>query len=339
MAMEMPPCAYMDPRLGNSARVVLAFLYMHINRMRGDMFVYWPVRRIAKHIHGRIPASIRRDISTLQKSGYIEKATIPVKGAMREGWTILVAEGVHDVPGYTVYPGSLCTRGGTGCTHGGVQVAPPVNTEENTEPNLEERGPSQAPTAAGDPAPDNFALDPAPPKLKSQKKPAGLERAAIKALWAQHQAFRHEAQECLGKPKRSQGLTSDVEKRLLALIAGGFTEDQLLDAWRQARNEAIRHPHERNRKNANPLHWFNGATELRPETVTRLSGQYDGKTAAEAAQQPTTMIGQVTPHWSGSVAMAVTHMTRRPNTPEEDAGLQRAQEAADEADRDGTSIF
>lgn len=230
MAMEMPPCAYMDSRLGNSARVVLAFLYMHINRKRGDMFVYWPIRRIAKHIHGRIPASIRRDLSTLQKAGYIEKATIPVKGATREGWTVLVPEGVHSAPGYTVHPGSSGTQGGTACTLERVHSAPPINTEVNQEEKTEiDSRPKGQPLAA------NNAL------LFPDEPPAAAKPPSSREQWIQHQwknftGLHRQVQDRLiatGAAKRHSNFPfRPAYKRMLGtLYREKYTGDELFGAW------------------------------------------------------------------------------------------------------------
>jgi hypothetical protein len=77
-------------------------------------------------------------------------------------------------------------------------------------------------------------------------------------------------------------MTATRRKAINALLAAGHSEEVLIEAWSQSRNDAIK---------SKSMKWFNGSTELRPNNVSRLSGQYEGATAESAKNSNGHVIG------------------------------------------------
>jgi hypothetical protein len=114
------------------------------------------------------------------------------------------------------------------------------------------------------------------------REPRKKTKPSLESLWALHGLLRKEAQSVLGKPAKSLTLTTTRRKAITALLAAGHSEELLIEAWSQSRNDAIRDK---------SMKWFNGSTELRPNNVSRLSGQYEGGSAESAKKSNGHVIG------------------------------------------------
>ena len=258
-SMEIPDKLLSLKTLTDGEKVTLVSLYRYAGR---DDLCVWPSNRTISERTGHALRTTQKHLERLEELALIQRSN----GAKRE--IILVYPTSHGAPPTPEETSPHVSRGtpprltGREPHYRNQPINQPINQESDSDNPADQ--------------PDLF-----PDDARVARKHTG---PSLDSLWARHGALRNEAQSSLGKLETSLPLDGTRRKALKALLAAGHSESALIDAWSQARNDAIKNK---------SMRWFNGSTEIVPKNASRLSGQYEGESAESAKNSNGRVIGGI----------------------------------------------
>lgn len=308
--MEIPRSLLARTDLTLGERITLVALYLRANKSRSYV---WPKNCVLEADTGQHQRSIQKQLSSLESHGLLKRGDN--EHGRREITLTLPTAGGPPPLAHRPPP----THDGPP-PHGPAATPPRPTGHPLHSRNLQLNHPINQSTEA----PSSHPPTPTQLDLDGQDDPQRItERSQpLAPLWARHEVLRNEAKRSLGKRTRTNKLSLTVRKMLAALLKAGHEEDELIAAWSQARNEAI---------TKQDMRWFNGVTELRPENVVRLAGQYHGETVDDAREARRHIIG-------GNKGWGVANVCETDTLPtaaqaKQDEWDRRKQAASDEWDR------